>query len=232
MDAPSTHVVGAPDASSSVIPGQTPMSDGADDHMDQQPSQAFFCSAEDDEDATAIWIEVNRRAQRKNQHPTTTAACRSPPKPVTTATSYSKLPSNRPKPPQLLENDYKMGIRPFNGLALLKISLNTLVSCILHEASLTWREADLKIRIKEAQNMLVVSSLFLAAAKALSKIHQLKIEGSIFQVNVCGISPDHSCKGVIRNFSIGVTTEQIMAIFADPGYEPLTCRRLGESGSC
>ncbi|KAH9360674.1 hypothetical protein HPB48_004806 [Haemaphysalis longicornis] len=81
------------------------------------------------------------------------------------------------------------------------------------------------------KHMLVVSTPFLAAAKALSKIHQLKIEGSIFPVNAYGISPDNSCKGVIHNISIGVTTEQIMAVLSAPGYEPLTCRRLGESGT-
>ncbi|KAH9368557.1 hypothetical protein HPB48_020934 [Haemaphysalis longicornis] len=104
-----------------------------------------------------------------------------------------------------------MAIRPRNGLALRKISPYTLASSILHEAKLTWREADLKIRINEAQNMLVVSTPFLAAAKALSKIQQLKIEGTIFPVNTYGISPDKSCKGVIHNICIGVTTEQIMA---------------------
>ncbi|KAH9378582.1 hypothetical protein HPB48_009949 [Haemaphysalis longicornis] len=113
--------------------------------MDQQPSHAFSCSAEDDADATAPWIEVTRRAQHKNKHPTTTAAGRSPLKPGTTATSNSKLPSNRPKPPRLPENDYKMAIRPRNGLALRKISPYTLASCFLHEANLTLREADLKI---------------------------------------------------------------------------------------
>ncbi|KAH9362351.1 hypothetical protein HPB48_018003 [Haemaphysalis longicornis] len=130
MDATSPHVMAAPEASSSVVPGQTPLPDGADDDMDQQPSHAFSCSAEDDGHATAPWIEVTKLAQRKNQHPTTTAAGRSPFKPAITATRNSKLPSNRPKPPRLPENDYKMAIRPPNGLALRKI----VHACQLHFA--------------------------------------------------------------------------------------------------
>ncbi|KAH9361941.1 hypothetical protein HPB48_003650 [Haemaphysalis longicornis] len=146
MDAPSSHVV-APEASSSVVPGQTSLPDGADDDMDQQPSHASSYSAEDDEDATAPWIEVTRRAQRKNQHSTTTAVGRTLLRPAITETRNSNLSSNKPKPPRLPENDYKKAIRTRNSLALRKISPYTLASCILHEAKLTWREADLKIRI-------------------------------------------------------------------------------------
>ncbi|KAH9368955.1 hypothetical protein HPB48_001023 [Haemaphysalis longicornis] len=229
MDVTSPHAV-APEASSFVVPSQIPLSCDVDD-MDQQPSEAFFCTKEDDENNTAPWIEVTRRAQRKKQNSTTPDAGTTPLKPAMKPTRNPSQVSRKPRPPPLPENDYKMVIRPRNGLALSKVSPYTLASCILHEAKLTWREADLKIRTNEAQNILVVSTPYIAAAKALSKIQQLKIEDTIFPVNTYGISPDNSCKGVIHHISLDATPEQIMAVLSAPGCEPLTCRRLGATGT-
>ncbi|KAH9374551.1 hypothetical protein HPB48_016372 [Haemaphysalis longicornis] len=84
----------------------------------------FFGTAS--ECATSRQLQRNRTSFQASKRSTRQILAlwpgRSPLKPATTATSNSKLPSNRPKLPRLPENDHKMAIRPRNGLALRKIS--------------------------------------------------------------------------------------------------------------
>ncbi|KAH9372711.1 hypothetical protein HPB48_004215 [Haemaphysalis longicornis] len=133
MDETSPHAV-APDNSSFVVPSQIPLPDDVD-NMDQQFSKAFFCTKEDDEKNTAPWIEVTRRAQRKEENSTTPDAGTTPLKPAMKPTRNATLVSRKPRPPLLPENDYKMVIRPRNGLALSKISLTRLPAAFFPKQS-------------------------------------------------------------------------------------------------
>ncbi|KAH9384761.1 hypothetical protein HPB48_026774 [Haemaphysalis longicornis] len=119
MDVTSPHEV-APEASSFVVPSQIQLPDDVDD-MNQQSSDQQSCSKEDDDNNIAPWIKITRRAQRKKQ----------------TGDETKQELQQQAKATSSSENDYKMMIRPRNGLALRKISPYTLACSILHEAKLT-----------------------------------------------------------------------------------------------
>lgn len=104
-----------------------------------------------------------------------------------------------------------------------------LSNCILREANLQPDRTTIKVRIDENQNILIVSTPSPDTATALSKIRKLTFGNGTFEVSSYGISPDNSCKGVIHNIHLEATPEEIMKAISAPGFEPLTCRRLGNS---
>ncbi|KAH9362605.1 hypothetical protein HPB48_015481 [Haemaphysalis longicornis] len=137
----------------------------------------------------------------------------------------------KPKPPPLPKDDYKLVIRPKEGLAVAKLSPAQLSEALLQEAKLTWREADLRIRVDETQNILTVSTPHQQAARTLNQIRQLNIGGRIYPINLYGLAPSESAEGAIHDVPNHYTMEQILDDLYLPGYEFLSCRRLGTTGT-
>ncbi|KAM7313200.1 uncharacterized protein ISCGN_003082 [Ixodes scapularis] len=181
----------------------------------------------DDEHDMAPWIKVTSRAIRRKTRASlaTQTLNLSPPKPAL----RPSRPVLKPKPPPLPADDFKLAIRPRNGLVLSKVSPIVLSNSIMREAKLRPQEADIKIRVNEQQNILVASTPYQSTASALSKIQKLTIGETTYAIASYGISPDNSCRGVIHSREKEATNEELLEAISAPGYEPLTCRRFGDS---
>ncbi|KAH9378163.1 hypothetical protein HPB48_011943 [Haemaphysalis longicornis] len=179
---------------------------------------------EKDENAHIPWIEVTSRSQRRKmqQLPTTT-----PLKPALRQSHVARKPKTLPLP----ADDYKLAIRPRNGLQLSKVSPMDLTKAIAREANLRCGIAEIKIRIDEEQNVLIVSTPSPATAAALNSIKKLTIGNNTFEVSSYGVSPDNSCKGVIYNIGLNYTPKEVQEAIVAPNHELLTCRRMGNTGT-
>ncbi|KAG0425550.1 hypothetical protein HPB47_027295 [Ixodes persulcatus] len=117
----------------------------------------------DEEHDMAPWIEVTSLAIRRK---TRASLNLSPPK----AALRPSRPVLKPKPPPLPADDFKLVIRPRNGLVLSKVSPMVLSNSIMREAKLHPQEADIKIRVNEQQNIVVASTPYQSTASALSGV--------------------------------------------------------------
>lgn len=136
-----------------------------------------------------------------------------------------------PKPPPLPKNDFKIVIRPKDGLDLKKQHAATLSDSLLSTARLTWKQAHLRVRVDHDQNIMTVSTPHEQVARALSTVTQLKIQDKTYGVSLYGLYPHDSCKGVIHDVPDHYTPEDILGDLWLPGYEFVACRRLGKTSS-
>ncbi|KAH7959241.1 hypothetical protein HPB49_009624 [Dermacentor silvarum] len=60
-------------------------------------------------------------------------------------------------------------------------------------------------------------------------MQKISIGATIYHIASYGISPENSCKRVIYNIDPGTTPEMLLKRIEPPGYEALTCRRLGNT---
>ncbi|CAN7942543.1 unnamed protein product, partial [Ixodes pacificus] len=149
-----------------------------DEDMETRETQEASPAEEENDANTAPWITVTKRARRRGQQPRSTTPPLPLP-PLKPALHQSRPKVRKPRPPPLPADDFKLVIRPRNGLQLNKVSPGKLVDAIA-----------------------------LAA--------QLQIGATEF-------------KGVIYNITHDTTPEMVLQRIAAPGYEALTCRRLGNT---
>ncbi|KAH7978103.1 hypothetical protein HPB49_004479 [Dermacentor silvarum] len=199
-----------------------------DEDMEIREWQGLLPAAEENEEDSEPWINVTSRARRRRlqTRSTTPQLSQTPPKPVL---RQSRPVMRKPRQPPLLADDYKLAVRPRNGLQLNKVSPGKLVDAITNEAKLQIGYTGFKIRIDEDQNILVLSTASEATASALSKMQKITIGATTYDIASYGISPDNSCKGVIYNIDHDTTPEMLLKRIESPGYEALTCRRLGNT---
>ncbi|KAH9373074.1 hypothetical protein HPB48_012119 [Haemaphysalis longicornis] len=148
-----------------------------------------------------------------------------------TSTLKRRREESRPNPLPLLEADYKLVMRPKNGLGLGSVSPALLAESILNTARLSWSDAEIRGRIDATQNILTVITPREQAARALSQITQLNFQGRVHPVSLYGLSPYGSCERVIHGIPTHYTMEQVLEDIRPPGYQFLSFRRLGMSGS-
>ncbi|KAH7955033.1 hypothetical protein HPB49_024220 [Dermacentor silvarum] len=195
-----------------------------DEDMEIRESQGPLPAAEENEEDSEPWINVTSRARRRRlqTRSTTPQLSQTPPKPVL---RQSRPVMRKPRQPPLPADDYKLAVRPRNGLQLNKVSPGKLVDAITNEAKLQIGYTGFKIRIDEDQNILVLSTASEATASALSKMQKITIGATTYDIASYGISPDNSCKGVIYNIDHDTTPEMLLKRIESLGYEALTCRR-------
>ncbi|KAH9365556.1 hypothetical protein HPB48_020596 [Haemaphysalis longicornis] len=143
-----------------------------------------------------------------------------PPSPVdasTKATTY--LPAD----------NFKMGIRPRNGLHLSRADPISLTASFAREIGLPTAPAPFQLRVGTEQNVIVVSTPSPAAARALESLQKIVVFGNRHEVSVYPITPDNSCRGIIHNITQEHPEEYVKSLITAPGYEVLTVLRLGES---
>lgn len=200
-----------------------------DTHMETQDYEQ-----ETDEERTSHgdWIDVVSKANRKKnkKRPQETEVGQSLATTSARGTTETR-PRGSPKPPPLPKSDFKMVIRPMEGLDLRKYQTATLSDSILNATQLSWKQADLKIRIDHDQNIITVSTPHEFAARKLDGLTHLNIQGQSFKINHYGLFPQNSSKGVIHGVPSHYTPEEILSDLWLPGYEIATCRRLGQSSS-
>ncbi|KAH8009452.1 hypothetical protein HPB51_017972 [Rhipicephalus microplus] len=95
--------------------------------------------------------------------------------------------------------------------------------------SLPAKDYKLAIRHHGGLNLSKVSpkTLLLAVVHAAN----IRIHAATYDITSYGIAPDNSCKGVVNGIGHEITPDDFLTEVEVPGYEVLTCRRLGNSGA-
>lgn len=201
--------------------------DEQDNEMEAQERLEIPSMQEDNEG----WIEsVSKATRRKNRASLDSTAqqlSQTPPKAIIRPDANV----TKPRPPPLPKEDFKMVIRPKEGLNLRKQSPALLSESILSAAQITWREAELRVRVDPSQNILTISTPHKQAARALNRITQLVLQGKTYPVSLYGLSPHDSCKGIIHNIPQHYSMKEVLEDLWLPGTEFLTCRRLGSTAT-
>ncbi|CAN7943460.1 unnamed protein product, partial [Ixodes pacificus] len=149
-----------------------------DEYMETRETEEASPAEEENDENTKPRITVTKRGRSRGQQPRSTTPPLPLP-PLKPALDQSRPKVRKPRPPPLPADDFKLAIRPRNGLQLNKVSPGKLVDAIA-----------------------------LAA--------QIQIGATEF-------------KGVIYNIAHDTTPEIVLQRIAAPGYEALTCRRLGNT---
>ncbi|KAH8035149.1 hypothetical protein HPB51_004390 [Rhipicephalus microplus] len=202
------------------------------DHMmDTQTSQDADTQVSDEHNANP-WITVTKRANKRRQlQPHTVPTQQLPSTPSEPALRQSRPKTRLPRLPPLPAEDYKLAIRPHGGLNLSKVSPKTLLLTVVHAANIRSEKPDIKLRVDENQNVLTISTSSEHIAMALGQITKITVHAATYDITSYGIAPDNSCKGVVNGIGHEITPDDFLTEVEVPGYEVLTCRRLGNSGA-
>lgn len=120
-------------------------------------------------------------------------------------------------------------MRPQGGLNLVEVSPTKLSEVLLRATKLTWRKAEFRLRIDGVQNTATVSTSHREAAETLHHLKQVMFGGTIYPVQLYGLAPDDSVKGVIHDIPLRYSSQEILENIFLPGFEFIACRRLGNS---
>ncbi|KAH8042290.1 hypothetical protein HPB51_021374 [Rhipicephalus microplus] len=202
------------------------------DHMmDTQTSQDADTQVSNEHNAHP-WITVTKRAnKRRQQQPHTVPTQQLLSTPSEPALRQSRPKTRLPRLPPLSAEDYKLAIRPYGGLNLSKVSPKTLLLAVVHAANIRSEKPDIKLRVDENRNRLTIGTSSEHIATALGQITKITVHAATYDIPSYGIAPDNSCKGVVNGIGHEITPHDFLTEVEVPGYEVLTCRRLGNSGA-
>ncbi|KAH8020375.1 hypothetical protein HPB51_001008 [Rhipicephalus microplus] len=93
------------------------------------------------------------------------------------------------------------------------------------------RSSDIKLRVNENQNVLTINTSSEHIVTALEQIAKILVHAATYDISSDGIVPDNLCKGVVNGIGYEITPDNFLTEVEVPGYEVLTCRRLGDSGA-
>ncbi|KAH9371040.1 hypothetical protein HPB48_003986 [Haemaphysalis longicornis] len=182
-------------------------------------------TTETEEEISSPWIEVVRRSLRRRTPPPSKSALESP-----LPAALRHRPSTRqPRQPPIPTDDFKIGIRPRNGLQLSRADPISLTASIAREIGLPTLPAPFQLHVGAEQNVIVVSTPSPAVARALESLQKIVVFGNRHEISVYPITPYNSCRGVIHNIVQEHPEEYVKSLITAPGYEVLTARRLGDS---
>ncbi|KAM7299549.1 uncharacterized protein ISCGN_020115 [Ixodes scapularis] len=219
-----------PDTNSRASPDERSTSPSRNNNMDFQDLEH---EDSDGVDTQGDWIDVVSKHSKKKNKRMYEGNDKVKPTPLSVDTKTTAVkPVSLPRPPALPMDDYKMVIRPKDGLDLKKYHVSTLSDSILAAAKLMWKQAELRIRVDEEQNIITISTSHEEAARALSTVTQIDIQGKKYGINLYGLSPHDSCKGVIHEIPAHHTSKDILESLWLPGYEFIACSHLTASKDC
>ncbi|KAM7284650.1 hypothetical protein ISCGN_001744 [Ixodes scapularis] len=165
---------------------------------------------------------AQRRRQRKLNDEVGPTAVPKPPTPL-------PVRKAAPRPNPLPRDDFKLVLRPQDGLKLANLDIAEVSLALLNSINFTWRQANLRVRVDATQNTATISTPSSDAAKALGNLKQLKIGNTIHMVTLYGLAPDDSSKGLVRGVPLRFSDAEILANSDQSQFEIYTCRRLGQS---
>ncbi|KAH8040539.1 hypothetical protein HPB51_011235 [Rhipicephalus microplus] len=198
------------------------------DHMmDTQTSQDADTQASNEHNVHP-WITITKRANKLRQlQPHTVPTQQLPSTPSEPSLRQSRPKTRLPRLPPLPTEDYKLAIYPHSGLNMSKVGPKTLLLAVAHAANIRSEKPDIKLRVDENQNVLTISTPSEHIATALGQIIKITVHAATYDITSYGIAPDNSCKGLINGIGHEITPDDFLTKV--PGYEVLTCRRLGNS---
>lgn len=136
--------------------------------------------------------------------------------------------------PRLPANDYKIIIRPKNGLALAKVPTTRLSAAVRMAAQIPWvkgQEEDVLI-VNDKQGTLIFSTPDMNTVWKVTKIKSIKIDDDDYAVTAYLAPHEDNGRGVVHGIDPRLTTEELTEAFGNPKNPPiLGVRKLGNSSS-
>ncbi|KAH7984349.1 hypothetical protein HPB52_019655 [Rhipicephalus sanguineus] len=128
--------------------------------------------------------------------------------------------------------DYKIVVRPHDGLNLSVCSEAEIADCIRK----TLRFPDPTtitdvVQVNRAQNLVLISTLDEGRAKTYSSLSEILLHGKSYKVSPYVTAPDDSAKGILHGIPGYDTQADIMASLQNNTPRVLQARRLGTTNS-
>lgn len=212
-------------AAASASPNARTEEDSEMQHEASEDDKADPSPEEDD----MSWTDAVSRAQRRRQRKAENKLSVPSAPPVTQAPPAAHKPM--PRPSTLPRDDYKLVLRPQDGLKLSDIQPSVLSLTLLQATHSTWQQANLRLRIDAVQNTATISTPSKEIAKALGRLTQIHIGNITHGVQLYGLAPDDAVKGVIRGVPSGLTEAEILKNIDQDRFEVYSCRRLGKEST-
>ncbi|XP_077523838.1 uncharacterized protein LOC144134902 [Amblyomma americanum] len=136
--------------------------------------------------------------------------------------------------PRLPANDYKIIIRPKNGLALSKVPTTRLSAAVRMAAQIPWvkgQDKDVLIH-NDKQGTLIFSNPDMDTVWKVTKIKSIHIGDDEYEVTAY-LAPHEDCgRGVVHGIDPKLTIEELTEAFGNPRNPPiLGVRKMGKSSS-
>ncbi|KAH8026244.1 hypothetical protein HPB51_017380 [Rhipicephalus microplus] len=139
--------------------------------------------------------------------------------------TFKKLP----KLPPLPKDDYKIVIRPNQGLPLRNILTPTLAQAIIEACQAGIRDDHFILRINPGSNIAILSTKYEEVADKVRLIRALVLNGRAHAVRAYAANGDDTLRGVIHGVPMNTSTETPMAHLRvrTHGVEIITARMIG-----
>ncbi|KAH7946872.1 hypothetical protein HPB52_005511 [Rhipicephalus sanguineus] len=207
----------------------------ADDQMDQLQGDhdtvsrdAIGAQSHAEEDAS--WQAAKSTKKRKQEALERRRGSAGPQDQVKTGTStFKKLP----KLPPLPKDDYKIVIRPNQGLPLRNILTPTLAQAIIEACQAGIRDDQFILRINPGSNIAILSTKYEEVADKVRLIRTLVLNGRAHAVRAYAANGDDTLRGVVHGVPMNTSTETLMAHLRVRmhGVEIITARMIGTTKS-
>lgn len=152
------------------------------------------------------------------------------------ASSQPKLKANslrQEKLPPLPKSDFKVIIRPKNGLNISQLSTHQMARAITKACGNPdmCNEGNLLIRLHNGSNIAIISTPSMETANVVQSVPSLRFGAKDYAVTAYVAAPDNSCKGVIHGLDAGTTPTELLAHLRvrTQGVKILYARMLGNS---
>lgn len=221
-DQQSHHLEGDGTADDRMDQGQ------GDDHHDRVSRDATTRRSCTEEDAS--WQAVKSAKQRKKEALERRRGSAGPQDQLKTDTStYKKLP----KLPALPKDDYKIVIRPNQGLPLKNVLTPTLAQAIIEACQAAIKDDQFILRINPGSNIAILSTKYEEVADKVRLIRALVLNGRAHGVRAYAANGDDTLRGVIHGVPMNTSTETLMAHLRvrTQGVEIITARMIGTTKS-
>ncbi|KAH8028759.1 hypothetical protein HPB51_018601 [Rhipicephalus microplus] len=127
-----------------------------------------------------------------------------------------EAPSLASRKPELLTDDFKIIIRPWNGFNVSQYQNDHVHCYICNVAGVGRKEAEEdSVCLNECQNLIVVSTPSEDRAKRYSGICKLRIGDPEFEANDYRVAPENRSKGVIKGISLDKKQMDVMRSLAN-----------------
>lgn len=136
-----------------------------------------------------------------------------------------------PKPPQLPETDFKVILRPRDGLNTTSWSSVLVSDSIKRATALEAPPLEYTIRLNTSQNLIIVSTPSEDNAIKYSQIKELILQDKKFGMTNYITAPENSAKGIIHGIPDYDPEEDIINSLARNTPRVLHARRMGKTAS-
>ncbi|KAH7979047.1 hypothetical protein HPB49_007897 [Dermacentor silvarum] len=150
------------------------------------------------------------------------------------ASSQPKVKGNplrHEKLPPLPKNDFKVIIRPKNGLNISQLSTHQMARAITKACGNPdmCNEGNLLIRLRNGSGIAIISTPSMETANVVQSVPSLRFGAKEYAVTAYVESPDNSGKGVIHGLDAGTTPTELLAHLRvrTQGVKILYARMLG-----